>query len=64
MSATPEFAHGRRVRPAQICPAVRSHGEWCAWARGAKDERIEGRAISAEDALLALAVRLKELERG
>ena len=45
----------------EVDPAVRNPEEWCAWARVPNKERLEGRGPSAEDALMTLALRLKEL---
>ena len=45
--------------PREVDPAVRSPDEWCAWARGPNNERIEGRDGLPEDALLQLTVHLK-----
>ena len=42
-------------------PKIHSAEEWCAWARGPKDERLEGSGLSAEDALTTLTLHLKEL---
>jgi hypothetical protein len=46
--------------PREADPAIEGE-EWCAWARGPKDERVEGRGPSAEDALQTLTMDLKEL---
>src|SRR5687767_7204855 len=45
----------------EVDPAIRNPEEWCAWARGPNEERLEGRGPSPEDALQTLALRLKEL---
>ena len=47
--------------PREIDPVIRSTEEWCAWARGPKGERIEGRGTSPQDALQQLTVHLKGL---
>ena len=54
---------GRGVRPRQVDPNIHSAEEWCAWARGPKGERSEGRGTSPHDALQALTVHLKGLSR-
>ena len=48
---------GRR----QVDPNIHSSEEWCAWARGPKAERFEGRGPSPQDGLQELTVRLREL---
>jgi len=54
-------AYGRRVRSARpVDPKVHSGEVWCAWARGPKKERLEGRRSGQQDALLELTVKLKE----
>ena len=45
--------------PREIDPNIHSSEEWCAWARGPKGERIEGRGGSPQDALQQLTVHLK-----
>jgi hypothetical protein len=47
--------------PREVDPKIRSTEEWCAWARGPKGERLEGRGSGPQDALLELTVRLKGL---
>jgi hypothetical protein len=46
--------------PREADPAIHSADE-CAWARGPKDERLEGPGGSPQDALVQLAYRLKDL---
>jgi len=48
--------------PREVDPNIHSAEEWCAWARGPKGERVEGRGGSPEDALIQLSFRLKELK--
>ncbi len=47
--------------PREVDPKIRSSEEWCAWARGPKGERLEGRGSGPQDALLELTVRLTGL---
>lgn len=54
--------HGCRLRPQEIDSKIHSAEEWCAWARGPKGERIEGRGSGPQDALLELTVKRKELK--
>ncbi len=49
------------VGPRELDPKIRSAEEWCAWARGPKGERLEGRGTGPQDVLLELTVRLKGL---
>ena len=42
-------------------PAIEGE-DWCAWARGPKDERVDGYGPSAEDALTRLALALREVK--
>ena len=42
-------------------PAIEGD-EWCAWARGPKDERADGYGPSPQDALSTLAHRLREVK--
>ena len=49
--------------PRDADPKIHSPEEWCAWARGPKGERLEGRGSCPHDALLELTVKLKELGR-
>ena len=49
--------------PRELDPKIRTEGEWCAWARGPKGERLEGRGTGPHDALLQLTVHLKGLSR-
>ena len=47
--------------PREVDPSIHSAEELCAWAKGPKGERLEGRGSGPHDALLALTVKLKEL---
>ncbi len=49
--------------PREIDPKIRTEGEWCAWARGPRGERLEGRGTGPHDALFQLTVHLKGLSR-
>ena len=49
--------------PRELDPKIRTEGEWCAWARGPKNERAEGRGTGPHDALLELTVKLKGLPK-
>lgn len=49
--------------PREADPAIHSAEEWCAWARGPKGERLEGRGSGPHDALLQLTVHLRGLSR-
>ena len=47
--------------PREVDPKVHTPEEWCAWARRPGKGRLEGRGSGPQDALLELAVKLKEL---
>ena len=48
--------------PREVDPAVRGP-RWAAWAAGPNGERLQAEAESPHDALMALAVRLRELSQ-
>ena len=47
--------------PRDLDPKIHGANEWCAWARGPNKERVEGRGLSPQEALLELTARPEEL---